>query len=625
MLIKIRIILFSTIASQLVLGANAQNSGSLFSKSPLPTVGCENKFIYIPPKGLKCPEKMKARIAYRGVGFDLKEIRIQKEASYYWFKLFLPDSAHFFIAAIVSEQGDLFDNNNGKGYGHSLYNINGFKYIDEGITRVSLLDGFATYFLGLNYSDYYLAKLYEKEMHELVKPDFLRDYFNYLCVLHRLGRSDSKKRLLLFADKVMDEKYNEKNMLLAFSVFEVLKMRKEKENLEAEMVRVFPHGEMAKNKFWKEYYSAGKKDIDYINLSMNKYVSQFQDSTASALDKFLLEKIKLGLANRDIITISEEQKRVQNRIVLAHLLNEGAWNIVSNEKESSYADILFANNLSSKAVDILIIHKQVDNANDNSGDYLTDLASYLDTYAFSFYLLGQYDSGFYFHNMALLTGELSTEGKERHALLAKKAKGAEFARTFIESELSKGLLSRKMLYYLREIYKELSISEEAYSNLHTKIVNEINDKKRKDIRLRLGTEKANDFLLKDLNGRNVSLSDYKNKIIVLDFWATWCIPCLSSFSKLKPIVEKYENSNEVVFLFVNTLETGDLKTIKNRVLGTLKKMELRFNVLLDVKSDVYKKYKVDGIPAVYLVNMRGDIVFMGYDIDDLIFEIESIK
>jgi thiol-disulfide isomerase/thioredoxin len=60
-----------------------------------------------------------------------------------------------------------------------------------------------------------------------------------------------------------------------------------------------------------------------------------------------------------------------------------------------------------------------------------------------------------------------------------------------------------------------------------------------------------------LNGNEVSLEQFKGKIVIIDFWATWCGPCLQSFPGLQTSVDKYKDNNDVKFLFINTWERVD--------------------------------------------------------------------
>lgn len=129
---------------------------------------------------------------------------------------------------------------------------------------------------------------------------------------------------------------------------------------------------------------------------------------------------------------------------------------------------------------------------------------------------------------------------------------------------------------------------------------------------------APDFHLKDIDGKTVSLGDYKGKTLVIDFWATWCVPCRESFPAVKMVVEKYKNDPDVAFLFIDTREkTADYPALVRKF---LKDTGYPFHVVFD-ENDAdgkmvvnYKKYDMPGIPTKYFIDPKGIIRFqrIGY-------------
>lgn len=120
----------------------------------------------------------------------------------------------------------------------------------------------------------------------------------------------------------------------------------------------------------------------------------------------------------------------------------------------------------------------------------------------------------------------------------------------------------------------------------------------------------------------VKLSDFKGRVVYLDFWATWCPPCLKSFPWMDGLQQRYkEQGLSVVAIGV------DRK--RELIEEFLKKMEPGFIVAQDDKGEVAKAYKLRGMPTSYLIDRNGNIVLthMGFrtkDQDKLEAEIKSL-
>lgn len=112
---------------------------------------------------------------------------------------------------------------------------------------------------------------------------------------------------------------------------------------------------------------------------------------------------------------------------------------------------------------------------------------------------------------------------------------------------------------------------------------------------------AQNFLLPDLNGNQVSLTDQRGKIVFLNFWASWCLPCRSEMPSMEKLYNKFKN-NDFTILAVNLGESvSQVKAFKES-------LELSFPILLDADSSVGYIYGAISIPTSYLIDRDGFIL-----------------
>jgi peroxiredoxin len=119
---------------------------------------------------------------------------------------------------------------------------------------------------------------------------------------------------------------------------------------------------------------------------------------------------------------------------------------------------------------------------------------------------------------------------------------------------------------------------------------------------------APDFELHDLDGKTVKLSSLRGKVVVLDFWATWCPPCVASLP-LVTAAASARNAQGVVFFGVNQKETSDV------IRAFQKEKSLNFPVLLDAKGTVGTLYQAKAIPETVVIDKKGKIeaVHVGFE------------
>ncbi|MEJ2880156.1 TlpA family protein disulfide reductase [Pedobacter sp. GR22-6] len=187
---------------------------------------------------------------------------------------------------------------------------------------------------------------------------------------------------------------------------------------------------------------------------------------------------------------------------------------------------------------------------------------------------------------------------------------------------------------LRTAYQRVNREKdvEAY---FASLENKMNEGMLHEVEKLMIKEKSPFFTVLDADGKTVSLSDFRNKTVVIDFWATWCGPCKRALPGMQATVNKYKDDSSVAFLFIHTWEAKGKEA--NATVAAKKYFADNNYENLPIYMDLQNAskvnpavsaFKVKGIPAKFVIDKNGDIRFKmegaSTDVDFAVAELSSM-
>jgi len=113
---------------------------------------------------------------------------------------------------------------------------------------------------------------------------------------------------------------------------------------------------------------------------------------------------------------------------------------------------------------------------------------------------------------------------------------------------------------------------------------------------------APDFTLPDLEGRPVRLREFRGKLVLLNFWATWCPPCRLEMPSMERL---YQTFKQTAFAMVAvSIDRQGVQVVK----PFMEELQLTFPALLDSKTEVARQYGLRGLPTAYLIDRNGWLI-----------------
>ena len=113
---------------------------------------------------------------------------------------------------------------------------------------------------------------------------------------------------------------------------------------------------------------------------------------------------------------------------------------------------------------------------------------------------------------------------------------------------------------------------------------------------------ASDFTLPGLDGKMVSLSDYKGKVVLVNIWATWCPPCVDEMPSIEKLYQKLKGEDfEILAVSIDSLGL-------EVVAPFMKKYKLTFPALIDPTGNIRMTYRTTGVPESFIIDKNGILV-----------------
>jgi peroxiredoxin len=133
---------------------------------------------------------------------------------------------------------------------------------------------------------------------------------------------------------------------------------------------------------------------------------------------------------------------------------------------------------------------------------------------------------------------------------------------------------------------------------------------------------APDFSLTTLDGSTLSLSALRGKNIMLNYWVTWCVPCIEEMPILQKLNQEYQGQN-LVMLSINGIAQDDLEKVK----ATVAEFGMTYPVVLDEGDSIFKSYRLGFMPTTVFIDSQGvirHIKFGGSDETELRGKIDQL-
>ena len=526
----------------------------------------------------------------------------------------IPDSA--VALAFIIKVDDKYDDHDKKGYLVPLYTKDGHQIAGSKS---------AVAYYRIRYGANYGMKGDETSTLNTIKTELeahpdLKSVWEvpYLQLVFKNNKEDAKKLIDQYATSVgkkTDAPEKEYASILQF--YTMLGEETKVDSIKKITLAKFPKGSTANYEMLEQFQQ--ERDLDKKVEIFKRYSEE--NKKLGNLGNFMAGNLsRTYYQQKDIDNFDKYLSMVDDKSSRASALNNLAWPLAESGENLDQAE-----KMSKTSLELITSLQQ---NQDKKPEYYThkqydeNLKSsyrmYADTYAYILFRQGKVKEAITYQEKSNDPKGRDVEANQRYLDYLMADNQFESAKDNAENFIKSGHSNDQIKAAYKTAYLKINPSgSDVDDNLKT-FEKEAYATQMADIKKTMLDEEAPPFTLKDLEGKDVSLDSYKGKTVILDFWATWCGPCIASFPGMQEVVTKYKNDANVILLFVDTFERGPNR--EKLVEDFIKTNNYDFHVVYDAELnggntfEVAGKYDISGIPTKVIIGPDGRMKFksVGY-------------